>query len=46
MENKVNYMQAMNFTNLLHTWREEGNSKNKAHFRKMGLRLFTKFFDG
>ena len=30
MENKVNFIPAMNFINLLHTRRGEENEKNKA----------------
>ena len=37
---KVNYIHEINFINLFHTPREQGNQKNKAKFRKMWLRLF------
>ena len=30
MENKVNYMHAINFVNLFHTWRDKVNSKNDS----------------
>ena len=39
MENKVNYIQAVNCINLFYTQRDKGNSKNKTEFRKMRLRL-------
>ena len=45
MENKVNYIQAINFINLSHTWPDKGNSKNKAESIKIGLQFFTKYFD-
>ena len=40
MEDKVNYIQAINFTNLFHTRRDEWNSKYEAESRKTGLRYF------
>ena len=45
MENKVNYIQAINFINLSHTWPDKGNSENKAESIKMGLQFFAKYFD-
>ena len=41
MENKVNYIKAVNFINLFYTQRDKRNSKNKTEFRKMKLRLLT-----
>ena len=46
MGNRVNYIQAINFINLFRTGRDEGNSRNKAESRKMGLRFFPMYFDG
>ena len=40
MENKVNYIYTINFTNLFHTLRDQGNWKNKAESKKMGSRFF------
>ena len=45
MKNKVNSTQKK-LEILFHTRRDEGKSKNKAEFRKMGLRFFTMYFDG
>ena len=46
MENKVNFMPAINFINLLHTRRDEGNLKNKPESRKMKLQFFSMNFGG
>ena len=40
MENKISYIQAISVINLIHTPRYQGNWKNKAEPRKIGLRLF------
>ena len=45
MENKVNYIQAINFINLSHKQPDKGNSENKAESIKMGLQFFAKYFD-
>ena len=46
MGNKVNYIHAIHFINLFHTSRDQGNYKNKAESRKMGLRFFPMNFHG
>ena len=46
MENKVNYIHATNFINLFDTPRDQGNRKNKAESKKMGLRFFPVKFHG
>ena len=46
MENRVNYVHAMNFINLFHIPREQGNWKKKAESRKMGLPFFPMKFHG
>ena len=46
MENKVNYIKAINSINLFHARRDKGNSKNKAESRKMRFRFFPMYFDG
>ena len=44
MENKVYYKLKINFINLFHTQRDEGNSNNKTESRKMGLQVFMMYF--
>ena len=46
MENKVNFIPAINYINLVHTRRDEGNLKNKVESGKMGLQFFTMNFGG
>ena len=46
MGNKVNYIQAINFINLFRTWRDQGNEKNRAESRNLGLRFFPIDFHG
>ena len=40
MENKVNFMQVINFRNLFHTRRGERNSKNMTESRQRGCDSF------
>ena len=50
-ENSINYGKqsklytAINFINLLYTKQDKGNSKNKAECRKMGMQIFTMYFN-
>ena len=45
MVNKVNFIPAINFINLLHTRRDEGNLKNKPESRKNEIAiLFDEFW--
>ena len=37
MENKANYIYAINFINSFHTRQNEGNLKYQAKYRKLGL---------
>ena len=46
MENKVNYIQAIHFINLISYTARRWKLKNKAEYRKMGLRFFMMYFDG
>ena len=46
MGNKVNYIHAINFLNIFHTPRNQGNDENKAEPRKMVLRFFPMNFHG
>ena len=46
MGNIVHYIHAINFWNLFDTPRDQGNYKNKAESRKMGLRFFPMNFHG
>ena len=46
MGNKIYFILAKIFGSLFHTRRGEGNQKNKAEPRKMGLQFFPINFDG